>query len=145
MRSRVVPLAQGLWRDGGWHREATVRALTGLDEARLAELAPSACAAERVTALLAAAVLRIGGVAPIRDGDARALTVGDRERLLLALQGLTFGPRLEAVARCPAEGCATLMELELDIDDLLAAGAPAVEQGASALAADPSGNGRAEH
>ena len=56
----VVTLARGLWRDGSSHAEATVRPLTGADEALLSDLGAARSMAERVTALLATAVRRIG-------------------------------------------------------------------------------------
>jgi hypothetical protein len=116
----VVPLAQGLWREGARHGDAVLRPLTGADEAHLVELADrAATAAERITALLARTVARIGGIAPVDLAGARALSVGDRERLVLALHRFALGPHLEAVAACPVPGCGALMELDLAVDTLL--------------------------
>jgi hypothetical protein len=124
MRVRTVPLVQGLWRAGLQHGEAVVRPLTGADEATVADLPAGASSAERVTALLAAAVPRIGLVEPLAPAEARRLTVGDRERLLLAVHAVSFGGRLAAVARCPVGGCGALMELDVAVDDVAAVGAP---------------------
>jgi hypothetical protein len=114
----VVPLAPGLWRDGRLHAAAVVRPLTGADEALLSDLGEVCTVAERVTALLATTVRRIGTIAPVGAVDARSLGVGDRERLLLALHRHTFGPRLDTVARCPE--CGAVMDVTLDLDALLA-------------------------
>lgn len=100
-------------------REAALRPLTGNDECLLAEcperLTPAACA----TALLAAATQRIGRLAPVDPEMAARLTLGDRERLLLALCSMTFGATLDLVARCPA--CGGLADVEVPVDDILGA------------------------
>jgi hypothetical protein len=115
----IIGLDHGLWRDDGPQREASVRALNGADEARVAELASGATPAECATALIAAATTRIGRIAPIAPDDARALTIGDRERLLLALHRLSFG-RIEARAQCRQPDCGDTLEIGAAIDDLLA-------------------------
>jgi hypothetical protein len=98
----IVTLPSGL--------AAEVRPLRGADEAFLedaADLAP----ARRATALLARCV------AGTDEDAARALTVGDREALLLHLRRLTFGDALPCVLACPA--CEELMELDLRVTGLL--------------------------
>jgi hypothetical protein len=117
----VVPLAQGLWRDGVRHARAVLRPLTGADEMRLDDPALESPLAVQTTAILGAAVSCIGDVTPIAATEIRALTVGDRDRLLLALHALTFGPRIEAVVCCSVEGCGALMEVDLNTDDLFIA------------------------
>jgi len=52
------------------------------------------------------------------------LTIGERDRLLLALRIGTFGNRLECETRCPA--CGTRLELSFDASQLLTT-APAVD------------------
>lgn len=116
----VIQLAHGLWHEGACDRAAAVRPLTGADEALLAELAPLTTHAARVTALLAAATVRIGRRAPVSAGDVRTLTVGDRERLLLALYDVCFG-RIEVVTRCSAAACGAELELDVTAGELLAA------------------------
>jgi len=44
------------------------------------------------------------------------LSIGARDRLLLDLRELTFGPRLPAVLRCPA--CAVTLEVSFTADDI---------------------------
>lgn len=113
----VVRLPRGCWVDGERVSEAYLCALTGEDEARLAD-DPTQLPAERTTALLARCVERIGG----RSADEeliRSLTLGDREALLLHLRRLTFGDRLNCVVTCPDPACGEAMDLELDVASLL--------------------------
>lgn len=110
----IVPLVNGLWLDGSRHGQAALRQLSGADELVLREAeAAGMPPAANVTMLLAATVLRIGGIAEVGAEHVRRLTVGDRERLLLGLHAATFGSRLDLVARCPAEGCGALVEIEI--------------------------------
>ena len=48
-----------------------------------------------------------------------ALTVGDREALLLHLRRLTFGDRMQCTLTCPQSDCGELMDFELNVSDLL--------------------------
>ena len=114
-----VTLPRGLLVDGGRRRDAVLRPLAGEDEAFLLEDAEGLSPAARTTALLARCVDRLGPVEPVGVGDVRALTVGDREALLLELRRLSFGERLECVLACPDPECGEELELELRVDDLL--------------------------
>jgi hypothetical protein len=110
-----VLLPHGVERDGRRRGEATLRPLTGRDEAWFAERPfPSAAAAS--SALLARAVASLGG-APATPADVRGLVAGDREALLLHLLRLAHGARTEGVLECPS--CGEPMEVELDLDRLL--------------------------
>jgi hypothetical protein len=63
---------------------------------------------------------------PEIDGGALdALTLGDRERRLLAVRAATFGPKLTGLVAC--EACGESLELELQVDDLLALHGPPSE------------------
>lgn len=115
----LVRLAEGLWRQGVQETEAVVRPLTGADEALVADGVGWATPAESATALIAAATLRIGRIEAPGADAARELTVGDRERLLLALHALSFGSRVDAVASCPAAECGATIEIDLALPDLL--------------------------
>lgn len=98
--ARADTLAIPLRHGAAGVRCASVTALDG--EAALAwHRARGAVPAARVTALL-----ERQGVA-----DARALSLGDRERLLLALHAEAFGPGLALVAACRA--CDALVEFDL--------------------------------
>lgn len=110
-----VTLPGGLWRDGACVRQAAVRPLDPLEERELAEARRELSAAELATRLLAAAVVSVGAV----RADPRALSMGDREALLLHVRRLTIGERLPCVLSCPSDDCGEPLELELDVADLL--------------------------
>ena len=114
-----VPLPHGLWRDGVRHGDAALRPVTGADELFLLEEAAALSKAARVTGLLARCVGRIGDIADPAPADVRALSVGDREALLLHLRRISFGSRIDCVANCPADGCGEPMDLSFEVADLL--------------------------
>ena len=121
-RTATVLLPGGLWADGECHREADLRPLSGEDEAFLLDAADLLLPAARTTALLARCLTRLGGLeggAQPPEALARALTVGDREALLLHLRRLTVGERLPCVLDCPAPDCGQPMDLDLRVSDLL--------------------------
>jgi hypothetical protein len=115
-RPITIRLRHGL-RDGDRvQREAVLRPLCGADELALEEAGP--LPAQRVTALLAGTLQRIGTIAPVGADAVRRLTIGDRERLLLALHVASFGPSTEVLATCAA--CGTVAEVPLDLKEWLA-------------------------
>ncbi|MFN4090033.1 MAG: hypothetical protein ACK4QW_13475 [Alphaproteobacteria bacterium] len=114
-----VPLPHGLWRDGVRHGDAALRPVTGADELFLLEEATALSKAARVTGLLARCIGRIGDIADPSPADVRALSVGDREALLLHLRRISFGSRIDCVANCPADGCGEPMDLSFEVADLL--------------------------
>ena len=120
----VVQLRHGLWLDGRAHTSATIRALSGADEMLLAELDETTLPATRASLLLANTVQSIGDLNPVTTQTVRQLTVGDRERLLLALHAISFG-RLDTTVRCPSADCGELLELPLEAHELMQSGAPA--------------------
>jgi hypothetical protein len=118
----VVP--GGFAEGDGWQRTAALRPVAGSDEAYLADgpagsVGPAGSPAAQTTALLARCLERLGTRGPVTPADVRALTVGDREALLLQLRRLTFGDRLECVLTCPVSECGEKMDLELRVGDLL--------------------------
>jgi hypothetical protein len=115
-----------LWEAGVRHDNAVLRPLTGFDEIASSEV--EAIPAVQVTALLASAVQAIGTIAPVTRAHVRALTIGDRERLLLGLYAASFGTAVDTILSCP--GCAETIELPLDLDELLemTAAPPAAEE-----------------
>ncbi len=115
----TVPLPHGLWLDGVRHAEAALRPLTGADELFLAEDGAALTKAERVTALLARCIGRIGGISTPSLNDVRALSAGDREALLLHLRRISLGSGIDCVATCPAPGCGEAMDLSFNVSDLL--------------------------
>ena len=116
-RSETVTLPGGLWLGGAHHRQAELLPVAGADEALLAE-ERGAPPARRVTRLLSRCVRRIGG-APVGEETVRALTVGDREALLLHLRRLTLGEAMPCVLACPEPECGEKLDLELRVGDLL--------------------------
>src|SRR4051794_11356957 len=95
-----VRLRHGLHEGGTAQRDAMLRPLCGADELVLAEAGP--LPARQVTALLAATLQRIGTISPVEAAQVRRLTIGDRERLLLALHAASFGARIDTVLECSA-------------------------------------------
>jgi hypothetical protein len=67
-----------------------------------------------------ALLLLAAATAEADQEELAALPLGERDRRLLRLRALTLGPRLEAVARCPA--CGETAEIDLDSTELLATG-----------------------
>jgi hypothetical protein len=133
-------LAGGLWRDGRCERRAVLRALDGEQERALLDKLAGALPAERVTGVLASAVVSIGNVGPVEPGDLRELRVGDRDRLVLALLGLADGDELDCMFACTNEDCVEALELSLRVDDLI--GEPAAEPSASEITGALTGGGR---
>ncbi len=97
---------------------AWVRPLTGAEEALL-DSHSDALPAELATAIIAAATERIGDCSPVSPALARDLSVGDRERLLVACAAATLGDPVDIVARCPDPGCGESIELSIVLRDLL--------------------------
>ena len=97
-KTAIAALRNGVRRTGATEREVELRAVTGEDELALAELAMPISMAARTTELLARTLERIGAGRGASREEARALSVGDRERLLLELYVLSFGPRIEVLA-----------------------------------------------
>src|ERR1700752_1583861 len=111
-------LAAGLWRDGHCHRDAVLRELDSETCRAVLDAAAAALPAERTTAVLSAALIAIGDVTGLGSEEVRELSIGDRDRLLLALRRLQRGDSLECVLRC---ACGEQLEVDLELGSLLAA------------------------
>ncbi len=111
-----VTLPNGFESDSAWERRATLRRLTTEDEIFLAEDATSPSPAARVTTLLSRCVVRLGLASP-KDETLRALTVGDRDALLLHLRRASLGEEMDSIFECPA--CGSKMDVNLRVSDLL--------------------------
>ncbi|SOB86215.1 hypothetical protein [Streptomyces sp. 1331.2] len=112
---------------------ATVRVLTGADEAALG--GGNGPGGEHwVTLVLATAVAELGGSRPEPE-ELRALSVGDRNALLLALVASTYGSLVEWVLDCPS--CGERLDAAVDLVELLgdAAHAPAAPRPPAGLPA----------
>jgi hypothetical protein len=114
-----IRLPAGIPSRQGWRRDAALRPLSGRDEMFLAEEGASLPPAERASALLARCLDRLGPCTPVTLDAVRALTVGDRDALLLHLRRLTFGDRMSLELTCPYPSCSERMDLDLRISELL--------------------------
>lgn len=113
MRSFYVELLHGL----DARRLVELREPTGHDQALFADrgaTSPVRC----VSALIESLVLRIGEDVPRPDELAR-LTVGDRERLLLAVCTRLLGAETDLVVTCPS--CKSVVEVPIRFRDLVSA------------------------
>ena len=100
---------------GEWQRQVWLRPWRLADAEELAQL-ERAFPARQASTLLGLC-LSLDGSHAAGSEVARALSVGDREALLLQLRRLTSGNELSTVIRCPK--CAEKMDLELALSDLL--------------------------
>jgi hypothetical protein len=113
-----VRLAAGLRRRGREERCARLAAPEAQERFRLLREHRAGTPARRVTALLEASVTAIGEAGAPSADELRALTVGDRDRLVLALHGALSGDELPCVFPC---GCGETLELEMSVGALLGA------------------------
>jgi hypothetical protein len=111
----AVTLPHGLVRDGSRRTTTLLRPPTGVDEAFLVER-QGWTRAELVTELLARCVLDVDGETVGRD-EVRALTVGDREALLLHLCAAAHGERISCTVDCGA--CGERMDIDVSVADAL--------------------------
>jgi hypothetical protein len=111
-----ITLPHGLFVGGEWRRDVELRLPRGTDEECLLDDDSIVTPAERVSELLGRCL--VGDALGAEGADlARALTVGDREALLLHLRALLFGDRLSCVLACPV--CSEPMDIDLSISELL--------------------------
>lgn len=114
-----IVLPHGFWADGAHSRDAALRELTEAEQLFLSEECQALPSATWTTEALSRCVTRLGPVSEPDREAIRALTVGDRDALLLHLHSLCFGRVLRCQVRCPAEGCGETLELSLPVQDLL--------------------------
>ncbi len=111
-----VLLPRGWWTGGRWEQRVRIRAGDDCEEESLLEQIEAMLPFERDTALLANYVLGPEGN-PLTTSQARELSIGDRETLLLWLRRSMLGRTIQCVLQCPA--CIEKMDLKLNVDDLL--------------------------
>jgi hypothetical protein len=113
----------------GEHPAAIVASLRGHHEAELTDLRSGTADArggetcppvDLETTLLLRAIVDIDGRTPDRDAVC-ALTIGDRNRALLAALAATYGMPDSLVARCPDAACGAAVDLPLDFAFFIAA------------------------
>ena len=115
-----ITLPLGVMEGGERHLTALLRPLSGREEELLATLPVEMSVAERVTAVLARCLERLGRAEADTD-RVRRLAVGDREALLLHLRRLTMGDRIDCVARCSQDACGEPIDLSFRARELLLA------------------------
>src|SRR5437763_382444 len=111
-----VTLASGLWRDERCLRAVRLARLDSEAQRTLVDSLAVAVPARRVSGLVTAAVEALDGVEPFGLDDARALTVGDRDRIVLALRAALVGDAMECVCEC---ACGETLELTVSVRVLL--------------------------
>ncbi|HEV2098273.1 MAG TPA: hypothetical protein VGR45_05035 [Stellaceae bacterium] len=114
-----IRLPAGIPSRQGWRRDAALRPLSGRDEMFLAEEGAALAPAARASALLTRCLDRLGPCTAVTLDNVRALTVGDRDALLLHLRRLTFGDRMILELVCPNPDCSERMDLDLRVSELL--------------------------
>jgi hypothetical protein len=116
-QSFTVELQNGLQSGGKVQVLADLREPNGQDEVLFAEFEHMS-SGNRVTALLAELVLRIGDCQRPSRKQISQLSVGDRERLLFATAARLLGNRFDLVTSC--EACSTIVEVAVRLDHLIA-------------------------
>jgi hypothetical protein len=92
-------------------RQATLRKMTGNEEALLADPKLRGNGGKLITALLGSCVTALEDVEKVSASTIRQLSSADRNYLLLELRRLTFGDEMEAHYRCPrCQGVSAVME-----------------------------------
>jgi hypothetical protein len=109
----AVTLPHGFPVEGVWHREAELRPIAEADIWTVRLPADAGV----VTQFLARCLNRLGPHAPVTEQQVAALTVGDREALLLHLHRVSFGETMESSLNCSS--CSARIELTLPVPDLL--------------------------
>jgi len=118
----IVHLIRGIREDaetgGVWHDVAEVRELTGEDEEYLASIEnkKGLTYSEYMSALLARATVRIGGLAVNNDPRiVDKLILGDRDLLYLNIVRATYGQTRTIRMRC--KECNESNDVEIDLDE----------------------------
>jgi hypothetical protein len=102
--------------DGSVHRRLLVRELTGADEEALFDREYKSDA-QRVSAFLARTIEAVEGRRqPVDSAFVEALSIGDRDYLLLRMRQLDLGDTVHQVARCPS--CAQKVDVDFAISEL---------------------------
>jgi hypothetical protein len=110
----VVTLPVGYQQeDGTVLNSATLRKMTGKEEAILTDPKLRNSAGGMITALLSSCTMSIEGLNKVTPEVIRRLTSADRNFLLLELRRLTFGDSIETQYRCPHCGNNTLLVEDL--------------------------------
>lgn len=101
--------------DGRLHRTATLRKMTGREEALLADRKLRRNGGKLVTELLSNCMQQLGDLKPVTRQVVSRLTSPDRNYLLLELRKITFGQEIEANYVCPICSETTYVLEDLDV------------------------------
>lgn len=115
----TVMLPGGWWNEGERHREVTLRPLVGEDEVILAEARETLLPVQWTTQLIDRSIVRIGSGTAVPPDAVGAMTIGDREALLLHIRRLNLGDGMQCALHCLNGDCEERLDLELKVDDLL--------------------------
>jgi hypothetical protein len=99
--------------DGKLHKTATLRKMTGRDEALMSDKRNRNSGARLITELLGGCVTRLGTIDKPGTKVAQALYSADRHFLLLKLREITFGPEMQGTYSCPTCHAASTTEDDL--------------------------------
>jgi hypothetical protein len=100
---REVALPVGVADEtGAWRRRATIRKMSGHEEALLCDASLSA--GRLVTQLIAGCLLRLDDAAAVTPALVSRMYSADRNFLLLEIRRFTFGDAMACGYRCPACG-----------------------------------------
>jgi hypothetical protein len=99
--------------DGQVHRDATLRKMTGRDEAVMADKRNRSNGARMITELLGNCLVRLGTLDRPGASAAQRLYSADRHFLLVKLREITFGPEMAATY-----SCATCQQATATVEDL---------------------------
>ena len=111
-----VLLRRGWWTGERWEQRAHLHPVDDRAEEALLDRIESMVSVERDTTLLASLLYGPEGNA-ITLAQARELSMGDRELLLLLLRRRMFGSVMQSVLNCPS--CNERLDLDLKVDDLI--------------------------
>ena len=113
-----IILPRGYWLDGECYKNARVRPIDGSDEEFLLNIRESLLPVQQTTALLARCLTKLGPFGKVTREMVRALSIGDRDALMLHLRRITLGEHLECIL--PAlKGLRRKNGLEPDVRDLI--------------------------
>lgn len=122
--SHAIALPNGVSANGQHLRNACLRALSGAEQIYLSEDCAGLSPAHWATEALKLGVTRLGEIHAPGEDAIRALTIGDREAMLLHLHGLLFGDAIRCVFTCPREACGEKLEITLHVRELLRPATP---------------------
>lgn len=99
--------------DGKMHKTASLRKMTGRDEAIMSDKRNRNSGARLITELVGSCLVRLGTIDKPGTRIAQALYSADRHFLLLKLREITFGAEMQGTYTCPTCHSASVTEEDL--------------------------------